>query len=87
MIAIITDTIKSNLCNENYRLYLFVDTNRKATKQYRKIRKYTKGRKMYFKIGVKDNDTIKELCYAIANVFAEYKEPIHIYIESKCIVR
>ena len=87
MIAVVTDTITSNLCDENYRLYLFVDTNRKATKQYKRIRRYIKGKKMYFKIGVKDNDTIEELCYAIANVFAEYKELIHIYIEDKCIVR
>lgn len=87
MIAVITNTITKDLAEDNYRLYLFVKTNKRTTRKYNATRVYTKGKKLYFKIGVKDEQLIEELCYAIANVFAEYKEPIHIYIKDKCIVR
>jgi len=87
MIAVIIDNVNSKEILDdiaNYRLVFFINTKKRASKIYTAIKKRVKG--IEIKVNVDDCDLIEKIAKGIASEFAEFKEPIHIWIKDKCIV-
>jgi hypothetical protein len=87
MIAVIVDTISIEDIFEDlerYRTVFYLNTSNRASKLYSKLKKLKSG--LEIKINTKDAELVERIAKAIGLEFAEYKEPVHVWIDCKCVV-
>jgi hypothetical protein len=87
-VACIIDTVKTEeLFNDlpKYRAVFFINTKKRATKIYSEAKKRTKD-PIVISISTKDLSVAEKIAVGIAREFAGYKEPIHIWVDDRCVV-
>ena len=88
MIACVVDTVLAKeILNElpKYRLIFLINTKHRATNIYSKVKRSLKNY-IEVKINTLDIEVIEKVALGIAKEFANFKEPIHVWVNEKCIV-